>query len=69
MFRTKSRESVLSKASKLSKKEVKMQNAAAASNPQRGRPGHLDPGQEHQVKKFRQMVSATAFKMEKEGNV
>lgn len=57
MFRTKSNQSTASKASKLSKKEVKMQ---MQRDPQSGRPGHLDPGQEHQVKKFRQIVSWTS---------
>ena len=53
MFRTKSRESTGSKASRLSKKELKMQHAR---DPMTGRPGHLDPGQEHQLKKFRQVI-------------
>lgn len=39
-----------------------MQSAAAAKDPTRGRPGHLDPGQEHQVKKFRQIVSAPTMR-------
>ena len=47
----------MSKASRLSKKEIKMQNAAIAKDPMNGKPGHLDPGQEHQLKKFRQIVS------------
>lgn len=53
MFRAKSRESTVSKASKISKKDLKMQEAR---DPQSGRPGHLDPGQEHLLKKFRQEV-------------
>ncbi|UZJ51651.1 hypothetical protein CBS101457_000971 [Exobasidium rhododendri] len=53
MFRTRSRDSTVSKASKLSKKELKMQHQA---DPESGKPDHLDPGQQHEVKKFRQII-------------
>lgn len=51
MFKNKS--SASSVSSKLSKKEVK---AMQAKDHLSGRPGHLDPGQEHQVKQFRQHI-------------
>ncbi len=39
---------------KYSKKELKMMHD---KDPLSGRPGHLDPGQEHQLRKFRAAVS------------
>lgn len=38
--------------SKVSKKDLKMQ----AKDPMSGRPGHLDPGQEHTMEKFRDQI-------------
>ncbi|KAK0530114.1 cytosolic factor, phosphatidylinositol/phosphatidylcholine transfer protein [Tilletia horrida] len=56
---TASKASKASKASRLSKKDRERENGMDLFRQDehlRGRPGHLDPGQQHQLKRFRQMI-------------
>ncbi|KAE8212234.1 hypothetical protein CF327_g4105 [Tilletia walkeri] len=62
LWRTNSNTSTASKASKASrvgKKDRERDNGMdlfKQDEHMRGRPGHLDPGQQHQLKKFRQLI-------------
>ncbi|PWN26589.1 putative SEC14-phosphatidylinositol/phosphatidylcholine transfer protein [Jaminaea rosea] len=52
--RRNSQSSIATGSSKLSKKDIKAMQAAKER--QSGRPGHLDPGQEHKLKQFRAKI-------------
>ncbi|CAO1615121.1 unnamed protein product [Parajaminaea phylloscopi] len=56
--RRNSQSSIATGSSKISKKDLK---AMQSKDKLSGRPGHLDPGQEHQVKKFKQRIEESGL--------